>query len=164
MSGMSVNTYSPKDVKVDIGGYTLVGWEDISISRSASGFIPVRGIRGKHTRVPSMDTSASIIVTLHQTSPSNDILNAIHSEDLEKGTGRIVLTLRDYSGRTVVSSDEAYVVAYPEVVYSRDFEFRAWTIFCQSTSEYTIGGNTKPETPLVDSIVRGIKGVAGNIF
>jgi len=164
MDGMIVNTYSPKDVKVDIGGYILVGWEDISISRTSAGFIPVRGIRGKHTRVPSLDTSASLTITLHQASPSNDVLSAIHSQDLVKGTGRLAITLKDYSGRTVISSDEAYILSYPEVVFSRDFEFRAWTIFCQSTSEYTIAGNTKPETPLVDAIVGGIKGIAGNIF
>ena len=164
MAGMSVNTYSPKDVKIDIGGYVLTGWENISVTRTSQGFRTVMGIRGKHTRVPTGDTSATFTITLHQTSPSNDVLSAIHGLDLERGTGRIALTLRDYSGRTVISSDEAYIMGYPEVMYSRDFEFRSWTIFCQSTSEHTVAGNTSPEIPLVDSIIKGIKGIAGNIF
>lgn len=164
MAVMEVNTYSPSDVKLDIGGYILSGWEDVSITRTSQGYIPVRGIRGKHTRANSLDTSATITINLHQTSPSNDVLGAIHTRDLQEGTGRIALTLKDHSGRTVVSSDEAYILGYPEVTYSSGFSFRLWTIFCQTTSEYTIGGNTKPETTLVDSIVKGIKGVAGNIF
>lgn len=164
MSGMSVNTYSPKDVKLDIGGYIVVGWEDITVSRTSAGFTPVMGIRGKHTRVNSLDTSASIIINLNQTSPSNDVLSSIHSQDLQSGSGRIALTLKDLSGRTLISSSEAYIIAYPEAAFSRGFEFRAWTIFCQTTSGYTIGGNTKPNTPIVDSIIGGIKGVAGNIF
>lgn len=164
MAGMSVNTYSPKDVKIDIGGYVLTGWENISVARTSQGFRTVMGIRGKHTRVPTGDISATFTITLHQTSPSNDVLGAIHRLDLERGTGRIALTMRDHSGRTVISSDEAYIMGYPEVMYARDFEFRSWTIFCQSTSEYTVGGNTSPEIPLVDSIVNGVKGIAGNIF
>lgn len=164
MAGMSVNTYSPKDIIVDIGGYTLKGWEDITVSRTSAGFTPIQGIRGKHARVNSLDTSASITVTLHQTSPSNDILSAIHERDLMDGTGRINLLFKDLSGRTVMGSDEAYILSYPEVIYNRDFQFRAWSIFCQSTYNYVVGGNTKPETPIVDSIIGGLRGVAGNIF
>jgi len=163
MNKMAVNTYSPSDVKVDIGGYVLAGWDNITLAPTMAGFTPVRGIRGKHTRVQSLDTSATLTITLIQTSPSNDVLSRIHELDRERGTGRISLTLKDFSGRTVVSSSEAYVVSYPEVVFSGGFEYRAWTIFCQSTTTY-VGGNTKPETTLVDSIVNGIKGVAGNIF
>ena len=63
---MSVQTYNPADVLLDIGGYTLAGWESISISRRSLGFITVPGIRGKHTRVPSGDSSATITISLLQ--------------------------------------------------------------------------------------------------
>lgn len=164
MAQMSVNTYSAKDVILSIGGYKIAGWENISISRSVQGFVTVRGIRGKHTRVPTNDSSATIVVSLIQTSPSNDVLTAIHSLDLTNGTGRIALTLKDFSGRSVFNSNEAYILGFPETVFADDFEYRSWSIFCQTTDTFEVGGNTKPETVLADALVSGISGVIGNIF
>lgn len=161
---LEVNTYSPKDVKVIIGGYTIVGWDNISISVRSQGFIPIYGIRGKHTRSASEDTSATLSLTLIQTSPSNDVLSTIHALDLVNGTGRIALTVTDLSGRTVFFSNEAYILSYPEVSYSANFEYRTWSLFCQQVDGYVVGGNTKPDTPLVDAILGGITGIAGNIF
>ena len=117
MAKMSISTYSPSDVKLVIGGYTIVGWDNVTISRRSQGFITIPGIRGKHTRVPSGDSSATITFSLIQTSPSNDVMSAIHELDLVEGTGRIALTLTDLSGRSVFNSIEAYIVGYPEVTF-----------------------------------------------
>ena len=65
-----VYTYSPSEVQLTFGGYTVTGWQSISITRSVDAFKPVRGIRGKHTRVRSIDTSCTITVTILQTSMS----------------------------------------------------------------------------------------------
>lgn len=164
MTKMSVNTYSPNSVELSVGGYSIAGWDNITVARRVTSFLPIPGIRGKHTRVPNLDTSATITLTLIQTSPSNDVLSAIHGLDIINGTGRLVLTLKDKSGRSVFSTSEGYITGYPETVFSGDFEYRTWTIFCQSTSELVVGGNTKPDIPLVDQVVNGIKGIAGNIF
>lgn len=146
----TVATYSPSDVQLVIGGYQLTGWETISIARSVEGFTQIRGIRGKHTRVRNADTSAIINIPLLQTSPSNDVLSTIHELDLENGTGRIALTLKDNSGRSLFSSNEAYITNYPDVVYSGQFEYRSWKIFCQTTDSYLVAGNTKPSTSIFD--------------
>lgn len=164
MAKMSVNTYSPSDVKLVIGGYTIAGWDNLTIARRSQGFVTIPGIRGKHTRVPTGDSSATITVSLIQTSPSNDVLSAIHDLDLIEGTGRISLTLSDLSGRSVFNSVEAYITGYPDVTFSGQFEYRTWTIFCQTTDTHYIGGNTKPETTLADTILGGLSGIAGNIF
>lgn len=160
----NVNTYSPASTKLVIGGYMIAGWDNFTIARRSQGFITIPGIRGKHTRVPSGDTAATITFSLIQTSPSNDVLSAIHELDTINGTGRIALTLSDLSGRSVFNSNEAYITGYPEVTFSGQFEYRTWTIFCQTTETYLVGGNTKPQTTLVDSILGGITGIAGNIF
>ena len=136
-----VYTYSPSEVQLTFGGYTVTGWQSISITRSVDAFKPVRGIRGKHTRVRSIDTSCTITVTILQTSMSNDVLCRIHDLDLEYGSGRIELLLKDMGGTGIFSSAEAYVLGYPEVVYSGEFEYRQWRLFCQNTGNYTIGGN-----------------------
>jgi len=163
MANMSVNTFSPSDVKLILGGYTVVGWDNLTTARTQQSFMTIRGIRGKHTRVPSDDTSCTITLTLIQTSPSNDVLSSIHGLDVENGTGRLEILLKDLSGRSVFSTNEGYIVGYPEVTFSAGIEYRTWTMFCQRSSWY-VGGNSKPETSLVDSILGGLASSAGNIF
>lgn len=160
----SVFTYSPSDVVLDIGGYQLTGWESISISRRVDGFIPAYGIRNKHTRVPTKDTSATITIPLLQTSQSNDVLSAIHELDLQNGTGRIALMLKDGSGTSVFSSAEAYILGYPEVIFSGDFTYRAWRIFCQTTNTYSVGGNGRPQTSLFDTAINEASNFISGIF
>lgn len=150
MGKFTVDTYSPEDVILTIGGYQLTAWETISISRRVDTFVPVFGIRGKHTSVPTGDTSATIVIPLLQTSASNDVLSAIHDLDSQNGTGRLILMLKDNSGRSIFSSDEGRIMGYPETVYSGGFEYRAWKIWLQSTSTYIVGGNSSPSTSIFD--------------
>lgn len=156
MSKFTVNCYSPSDVTLSFGGYQIAGWDTISITRRSQGFITVPGIRGKHTRVPSGDTSATITISLLQTSQTNDVLSEIHRLDLEYGTGRIALTLKDNSGNSVFSSDEGYITGYPETVYSGGFEQRVWTIFAQTTQSYNVAGNGTPNTNLFNSALNAV--------
>ena len=162
-----VYTYSPQEVQLTFGGYTITGWQNLTITRSADAFKPVRGIRGKHTRVRSIDTSCTITVTILQTSMSNDVLCRIHDLDLEYGSGRIELLLKDMGGTGVFSSAEAYVLGYPEVVYSGEFEYRQWRLFCQNTGNYTIGGNGQT-TSIFSNIFNSAAGLVNtainNIF
>ena len=156
-----VFTYSPKEVQLTFGGYTVTGWQSISIARSVDAFKPIRGIRGKHTRVRNADTSCMITIPLLQTSMSNDVLSKIHELDITNGTGRIELTLSDISGTSVFNSVEAYIVGYPEVVYSGEFEYRQWRIFCQTTGSYTVGGNAQVEN-IFSSIFSKASGLANS--
>lgn len=150
-----VFTYSPKEVQLTFGGYTVTGWQQITITRSVEAFKVIRGIRGKHTRVRNADTSCTITIPLLQTSMSNDVFARVHDLDITHGTGRIELTISDLKGTSVFSSSEAYVLGYPEVVFSEEFEYRQWRMFCQSTGNYTIGGNAQ-----VKNIFSGIFGAA----
>ena len=147
--------YDPAQVQLTFGGYTITGWQSISIARSVDAFKPIRGIRGKHTRVRNADTSCTISIPLLQTSMGNDVLSRIHELDLVNGTGRIELTISDLGGTSVFNSVEAYILGYPEVVYSGEFEYRQWRIFCQSTNTYVVGGNAQ-----VINIFGGIFGAA----
>ena len=103
-NSFTVQTYSPKDVILTIGGYQLTGWQSVNISRSVKGFNVIRGIRGKNTRVPNVDTSATITISLLQTAQGNEVLSRIHELDLDAGTARIALMLKDRSGRSVFLS------------------------------------------------------------
>lgn len=163
-NSFTVQTYSPKDVILTIGGYQLTGWQSINISRSVKGFNVIRGIRGKNTRVPNVDTSATITMSLLQTAQGNDVLSRIHELDLDAGTARIALMLKDRSGRSIFSSNEAYITAYPTATFSGQFEYRNWEIFCQTTQSYVVGGNARPATDLLDSALGAAGDFLDNIF
>lgn len=150
-NSFSVNTYSASEVRLIIGGYQITGWESITITRSVKGFNPIRGIRGKNTRIRNTDSSATITIPLLQTSPSNDVFSSIHEQDLQFGTGRLSLTLKDGSGRSVFSSGEAYITGFPTTPMSGQFEYRPWEIFAQTTDTYTVAGNTRPSNSLFDA-------------
>ena len=163
-NSFTISTYNPSDVTLVVAGYVIAGWDTISITRRTDSFKPVAGIRGKHARVRTggslnPDTSAIITLTLAQESQSNDVLSAIHELDITEGTGRIVLTLKDKSGGSLFNSHEAYILSYPESVFTNDFSGRQWRIFCQSTKTYFVGGNTKPQTSLLDSATSFVSGL-----
>lgn len=145
----TVNTYNPSDVYLILCGYQCSGWQDITIERSTPSFKHVKGIRGKHTRIRDVDTSAIITITVIQTSETNDILSDILEQDLESGTGRLEIMLVDKSGNTLVSSIEAYITGYPTKTFSDTVEFLPWVIQCQSTEDFVIGGNSQPSAPLL---------------
>lgn len=163
-NSFSVNTYSPKDVSLNIGGYPIAGWQTITISRSARGFTVIRGIRGKNTRVKNKDTSATLIITLMGSSPTNDVFSQIHELDLEFGTARIALTLKDASGSSVFSTNEAYITGYPPVSLTGQIEDRTWELFAQTTESYLVGGNSRPSTSLFDSALNEVSDFVNNLF
>ena len=150
-NNFTVNTYSPKDVILTIAGYQLTGWQTITISKTTKQFATIRGIRGKNTRTKIADSSATLTISLLQTSQGNDILSQIHDLDIKQSTGRIVLMLRDNSGRSVFSSSEVYITGFPVASFSGQFEYRNWELFCQTTDTYNVGGNARPATNLLDS-------------
>lgn len=152
--------YSPQQVQLIVAGYPLTGWQTIRIARNAQSFIPIRGIRGKNTRVLNPDTSATITIPLIQTSQGNDVLSQIHELDRQRGTGRLTLTLKDGSGQSVFSSDEAYITSFPEVGFSGEIEYRTWSFFCQTTT-FHVGGNASPQA---GNLLNQILGQVGNFF
>ena len=163
-NSFTVNTYSPKNVQFLIGGYTFAGWQSIAISRNAKSFTPYRGIRGKNTRIKNLDTSAILTITLLQTSQSNDVLSTILTADEENGTARIVFTLKDRSGGSVFTSNDAFITGFPVTSFSGQFEYRTWEIFCGSTTTYNVAGNGRPQTNIFDSAVSAVGDLINNIF
>ena len=168
-NGFSVSTYSPSDVALVVGGYTLAGWDRISIVRRTDSFKPIYGIRGKHTRVrmggkDARESSAFITIVLSQESQTNDVLSDIHRQDIEQGTARIALTLKDSSGSSVFSSDEAYITNFAAAEFSNDFGTREWRIFCQTTETYNVGNNTRPQTSIFDTAINEVSSFVSGIL
>lgn len=162
---MTINTYSPSDVTLMIDGYKLPAWESISIKRDRDSYTFISGIRGKNTRVRNYDKAAIITLEVLQTSDAHDILNEIHRKDIVDNdtdevattdSARLVVTLKDRSGTSAFQSEDAYIVGYPEIKYTQDFESRVWVIKCLTTNIFKVGGNLRPTTSALDSIFSNI--------
>lgn len=151
-----ISTYSPDSVILTIGGAYLVGWNSIAISRDSSQFSTIKGIRGKHTRVRSYDTAASVVIELPFSSEWNDIFSEIVTQDLQSATGRIELLLKDNSGRSLFKSSQAFVTRYADVTFDSTISSRVWNIQCLSTDVYVVGGSSNPSASLLSNAYSNI--------
>lgn len=129
---MTVMTYSPKDVTLTFGGYVLANWDEITVAQSGPAFRMIRGIRGKSTRVRTLNKSATITLVLPHTSVANQVLDEICRQDQVSGNGRLELTLKDVSGSEVFSSADAFIEKQADRNYSATMGSRTWVIQCMS--------------------------------
>lgn len=145
-----INTYSAVDVILSFGGYTLVGWDNISVKRDTTQSNFIRGIRNKNTRVINPNTSAIISISCPQTSACHDIFSQIAEMDrMTGGNGRIELTLQDLNGGNIITSNESYLVGYPDVTYSNSIENYTWSIQCYYTDSPSVSTRS-PQSSLFD--------------
>lgn len=139
----TVFTYSPEDVKLTICGYVMTGIVSVTVEWNSDRFKIIQGIRGKNSRVQSLDTSATMTVEFLQTSISNDVLTDLLNADIVNQSARLNVTLTDNSGMTKVSSTEGYVSKLPTLTFSNEFNGRQWTIHMLETSG-EVKGNARP--------------------
>lgn len=158
----TVLTYSPSDVVVSICGYVMTGIVSIQVEWGSDSFQIRKGIRGRHTRVQSLDTSATMYLEFLQTSISNDVLNDLLLADKVYQSSRISVSLNDNSGLTKILSTEAFVSGFPQLAFSDDFSNRVWRIeMLESIAE--IKGNAKGLPDILDAASSFASGIADNI-
>lgn len=138
-----VHTYSPSEIRLDISGYQITGFERISITRNSPAFSIVKGIRGKNSRIRNRDTSCTVTVDVIQTALVNDVLNQILEQDLRTNSARLTLNLTDGLGSSKIVSNECFIESFPDLVYADDIEYRRWSLVCLSTDLFRVGGNSK---------------------
>lgn len=154
-------TYSPDLVQLVFGGYTVSGWNRIAIQRNSEFVKQIRGIRGKHAKEVSRDTSCTILLTLAQSSETNTVLGKIlEFEESTKGKVRLEIMLKDGGGESVFASVECYIGGWPSVLYSSEINDIEWKFICDS-SKWNLNGGEANKNALVD-MVSGALGSVGN--
>ncbi|MNK14289.1 hypothetical protein D3C87_323890 [compost metagenome] len=155
MSQYTVNTYSASDVILSFGGYSVIGWDEISVRRDTAQSNFIKGIRGKNTRIMNPNTSSVISVVCPQTSEAHAVFGQIVSGDLlTGGNARLQVILKDLNGGLVLSSNEAYVTGYPDVSYKNSIQNFTWLIQCYS-AEYSGLTSRTPQSSLFDFVLGG---------
>lgn len=153
MNVLQSYTYAPNQVDIIISGYRVVGWNTVEINYDKPTFRPIRGIRGKNTRVREKNLSAEVKITIPQTSPANTVFNSIAKGDFDYGTGMIFITVKDRSSGEIFQSAQAYLDGFSPVVYDNTISDRLWTVKCMGVS-VSAGGD--PIRRVIDSITGGL--------
>lgn len=162
---MSTNnaTYAPSEVVVIIsheliGNHIVGGFgpnEMVTVSRTNPTWTHETSPDGFHTRTHNLDTAASANITLTQASASNDALFAlaVFDESRKNDDGLFAVTIADRSGRSVISSNSAYVSVPQEKAYGREIGTRSWNVVMMDSEEY-VGGNSKLTQEVIGMLER----------
>lgn len=141
---MALLTYSPSDVTVSIAGiHTVGGYVDgtfIRIIKDIKPFETQRAMDGTMERLYHLDDGYRLELTLAQSSPSNNVLSAIHNIDVVTRMAKFPVMVRDAFGQTSFFSATTWIEGIPEVTFSNNVEQRVWTFGCSSAALH-VGGN-----------------------
>jgi hypothetical protein len=124
--------YDPTAVSIVLGpSHNVSGFADgtfVTIDRNNPAWTVVSGAGGEHARSKSSDRSGTIVLTLMQTSISNDYLSQMLIDDETSNSGKRTLNIIDANGDTVVIASEVWVQQAPTIEYGKDLGDREWTL------------------------------------
>lgn len=167
MATQRLATFAPNDVNVVITqrssgiAHIVSGYSEdsiVNIERVAETFTMYTGADNTSTRIYNANKSATITLSLQQTSASNDILSLLYANDAasRNSSGLFALQISDASGRSRFFSDDAYVGVVPNSAFANSMQTRDWVLHAHNLDTY-IGGNAvlSPEDQDVITVLGG---------
>jgi hypothetical protein len=140
---MPIDSYVPEKVAVILGGNIITGYADgtfVKVERNAETWTTVTGADGEVTRVKSADKSGKIVVTIKQSSDSNDILSDLFLADESSLQGYLPVLVKDANGRSLHAAQNAWIGKPADAEYGKDLTNREWTLHCDQIITF-VGGN-----------------------
>lgn len=128
----NIFTYSPKEISIVIGGYTISGWSSVTITPGSPKFTIVKGIRGKNTRLFNPDQSAEVSISVPLTNDLNMAFNMISKFDIANKNGRLNILIKDHINGEVFQSNDAFLTGESSRNYSESVSDRVWSIQCMT--------------------------------
>lgn len=154
---MALLTYDPSQVSVTVAGlFDIEGFVDgtfVEITKEVPPYQYQSGMDGQTSRTITNDTNYSVVLTLAQTSKSNNLLSNLHAVDLATQLGKVPLLIRDKSGSTTFFSPTMWVESSPVLGFSNSMEPRVWTLKC-TQGVLRVGG--AGDASLIDSLLAGL--------
>lgn len=143
---MSVKSINPSAVKVAIGPVIASGFGDDMISVELDGdlYDVVQGCDGQATRVRKNVTTATVTLTLKQSSPTNAVLSGYVAVGELSNADVFPFGMTDLLGATVIASDAAFVLKAPPAAYGNSAKDNVWTIKLTGVTPgltFILGGN-----------------------
>lgn len=127
---MAVKNYSLADVKViwgpiEFGGYGEEG--GIEIEQDEDNILYTPNADGGGTRAINKQQSATVRITLAQSSETNSLLSVAATTDRLSGTGVYPFLLRDKNGTSLHASTSLWIQKEPMAGYNKNIGTREWT-------------------------------------
>lgn len=142
---MTTRVYDSNQVQIAFSGVPVQGYADgdfLTITKESDAFSSVVGTDGEVSRSKTNDRRATVEIILMSTSPTNDILSAIHVADINApggaGVGSFLVT--DLGGTSLYAAGNAWIKRSPDVTYGREPNERTWTLEVDVLQDFT-GGN-----------------------
>lgn len=160
MADALLGNYSPESVVVVLSKgdfvHTIQGYADgtfINVSRITPASELYVGSDLSAGRVKRRNKASTITLTLHQFSVSNEVLQNLQRADEEDDTDTwvVAMTIKDNSGTTLFSSNQAFVATIPDTTLSSTTETRDWVLQAVSLAS-NVGSNTKFDAAEVAAI------------
>ena len=128
---MPVKTYDPSNVSMFFNTIEMQGFAQdaaISLEHDEEDFTLVTGVDGEGTRSKTSIKSATITVSLMQSSLVNDLLSAHRLLDINTpgGIGGKSLIIKDNSGTTLFACETAWIQKPPTADLNREATTREW--------------------------------------
>jgi hypothetical protein len=144
---MTVKTYDPSNVTMFYGPIQMQGFAQdaaISVEHDEDDWTLVVGVDGEGTRSKTSNRSATITVSLMQSSLVNALLDAERELDAltPGGTGGLPILIKDLSGATLLAAESAWIQKPPTVELNRESTTREWVFRTDALAPAAIhGGN-----------------------
>lgn len=140
-----LKTYDPSTVSMFYGVIEMQGFAQdaaIAVEHDEDDWSLVVGVDGEPTRSKTSNESATITVSLMQSSDVNILLSAERTLDKNTpgGTGGKALIIKDGSGTTLFAAESCWIQKAPGAELNREATTREW-IFRTGEMEAVHGGN-----------------------
>ncbi len=128
---MAVSSYDPSAVSMFFGVIEMSGFAAdaaITIEHDENDWELVIGVDGEGTRSKTSNKSATITVSLMQSSSVNTLLSAARLLDLVTpgGGGGLPILVKDGSGTSLFACETAWIEKAPSAEFSREASTREW--------------------------------------
>jgi hypothetical protein len=146
MPAGDLRNYDSDQYFLSVAGIPISGYADgefVRVERDNPAFDDVVGTDGEVTRSKTNDGRATATVRLMQTSPSNDLLSALHNSDKAApgGVGVGPFLLQDLQGTTILFGEKCWIMKEPDLSLDRTATEREWEVRIANLIS-THGGST----------------------
>ena len=128
-----LKTYDSKKVLISLGPHAVTGYSDgtfISIAANGDGISKKVGCDGEIVRSIDPDGSATITLTLLQTSPTVAFCQNRYDLDRTTGEGTFPVLVKDLKGGLIFTASDAWVTTPPARDFAKESTDRQITIDC----------------------------------
>ncbi len=127
---MGIKTYDSSQVNIIVGGIPVTGKADgtfLSINSPTERYTKTVGADGEVSRVKTNDNTSEIVITLLQTSLTNNYFSTLLLADRLTNTGVVSIQITDLSGSELHFWESCWIRQPPDSEFSKEIGERAWT-------------------------------------